>query len=90
MDSLLQFKRLKAVLALTGISRSSLYLQISRGLWPTPVRITERTVGWPQREIDEILYAKLAGKREGDIRQLVRSIEESRKNREVAGTKVRV
>ena len=38
--------RLKAVLAMTGLSRTTLYRRIALGRFPRPVRISERCAGW--------------------------------------------
>ena len=35
----------------TGYSRSTLYLRIAQGLWPKPVRLGVRAVGWPAGEV---------------------------------------
>jgi predicted DNA-binding transcriptional regulator AlpA len=43
--------RLPAVKAETGYSRSTIYLRISQGLWPRPVNLGPRSVGWPASEV---------------------------------------
>jgi prophage regulatory protein len=43
--------RLKAVLELTGLSRSSIYLQIARGTFPRQVSLGARAVGWLESDI---------------------------------------
>lgn len=43
--------RLPAVLEMTGLSRSSIYNQISSGVFPRPVRIGARAVGWIHAEV---------------------------------------
>ena len=64
-------RRLPAVLSLVGCSRSNLYQQITQGLWPRPVRISGRSVGWPEGEIQAILAARIAGWSEERIKSLV-------------------
>jgi prophage regulatory protein len=45
------FLRLPEVKRLTGLSRSSIYLQIKTGQFPSPVRLGGRAVGWVEEEI---------------------------------------
>ena len=44
--------RLPAVQARTGLSRSTIYLRISREQFPKQVSLGERAVGWLESEID--------------------------------------
>jgi prophage regulatory protein len=43
--------RCRQVQALTGLGRSSLYLQISRGQFPAPYHIGARAVAWRSSEV---------------------------------------
>lgn len=43
--------RLKEVMAITGLSRSSIYRYIDEGRFPEAVTIGSRTVAWVDREI---------------------------------------
>ena len=45
----IRLMRPPAVLALVGVSRSSLYAMVARGVFPPPVRIGLRSVGWRAR-----------------------------------------
>jgi len=63
--------RLPAVQIETGQSRSTIYLRISQGLWPEPVKIGERSIGWPISEVEAINAARIAGKTDDEIRLLV-------------------
>jgi len=47
--------RLKAVLDLTGLSRSTLYRKIELGAFPRQIRISERCVGWREGDIERWL-----------------------------------
>ena len=48
--------RLPAVKARTGLSRSTIYLRISRGQFPKQVTLGgERAVGWLESEIDSYI-----------------------------------
>lgn len=71
--------RLPAVKADSGLSRSTIYLRIAQGLWPKPVSLGGRAVGWPAHEIAAVNNARIAGKSDNDIRQLVIKLEMARK-----------
>ncbi len=43
--------RLPEVLALVGVSRSTLYAMVQRGEFPPPVRIGVRAVAWRAHEV---------------------------------------
>jgi prophage regulatory protein len=71
--------RLPAVKAESGASRSTIYLRIQQGLWPKPVRLGPRSVGWPASEVSAINTAQIAGKTDDEIRVLVVKLEAARK-----------
>lgn len=71
--------RLPAVKAESGASRSTIYLRIQQGLWPKPVRLGPRSVGWPASEVAAINIARIAGMTDGEIRILVVKLEGARK-----------
>ncbi|MFT6491362.1 MAG: prophage regulatory protein [Porticoccus sp.] len=70
--------RLPAVKQQSGLSRSTLYLRISEGLWTKPISLGGRSVGWPASEIETLNAARIAGKADDDIRQLVLALEKER------------
>lgn len=72
--------RLPAVKAESGASRSTIYLRIQQGLWPKPVRLGPRSVGWPTSEVAAINAARIAGLSDDEIRVLVAKLEAARKN----------
>lgn len=43
--------RLPAVQSLTGLARSSIYLKMANGLFPKPISLGVRTVGWLESEV---------------------------------------
>lgn len=51
--------RLPAVKARIGLSRSSIYLMVSRGLFPRPIPLGARAIGWVESEIEEWLSAQI-------------------------------
>ena len=57
--------RLPAVKARTGLSRSTIYLRMSKGNFPTSISLGDRAVGWIETEITD---------------WLIKHIEESRKS----------
>lgn len=70
--------RRKRVQAETGYSRSTIYLRIAQGLWPKPVSLGPRAVGWPAHEVEAINAARIAGRSDEAIRALVASLEAAR------------
>ena len=72
--------RLPAVKAKTGDSRSTIYLRISQGLWPKPISLGPRMVGWTEGEVAAINAARIAGKSDSEIRALVVMLESARKS----------
>lgn len=70
--------RLPAVQAKAGLSRSTIYLRISEGLWPKPVKLGARSIGWPANEINTLINARIAAQTDDQIRQLVQTLEANR------------
>ena len=71
--------RLPAVKFESGYSRSTIYLRISQGLWPSPVNLGGRAVGWPAGEVEAINAARIAGRSNDEIRALVATLQAARK-----------
>ncbi len=74
--------RLPAVLRERGRSRSAHYLDIRAGLFTRPIAIGLRSVGWPASEVAALNAARIAGKSDDEIRELVRALEAQRKRAE--------
>ena len=70
--------RRKQVLAKYGIGGSTLYARIAAGLWPKPISLGVRAVGWPDSEVEAVVRARIAGKSDDEIRALVIEIERKR------------
>ena len=51
--------RLPAVKARTGLSRSTIYLRIKDGTFPTPVNLGARAIGWLETEIQDWLEGQI-------------------------------
>ena len=50
--------RRRAVEEKTGLSRSTIYDLMTKGLFPRPVRLTGRAVAWPESAIAEWLASR--------------------------------
>ncbi len=57
--------RLPRVKERTGLSRSTIYLRISRGEFPAPISLGSRAVGWLEEDIDTWLSQKVEAARIG-------------------------
>jgi prophage regulatory protein len=55
-------------------SDASVYNAIRAGLFPAGVQIGQRAKGWPDYEVNAINTARVAGKTEDEIRELVKSL----------------
>lgn len=51
--------------AVTGLSRSSIYRLMRRGLFPEPIKIGMRAVRWPASTIDDFLAGRPRASGEG-------------------------
>lgn len=74
-----KIQRRPEVLELLQISRSTLYKKIEQGLWPKPITLGLRAVAWLSTENEQILAAMIAGQSADEIKLLVQSIEDDRK-----------
>ena len=72
--------RLPDVKTQSGYSRSTLYLLISQGLWPKPVKLGARSVGWPSDEVEVLNSARISGRSDAEIRDLVSQLHRARKS----------
>lgn len=55
--------RLPAVKARTGLSRSTIYLRVSEGRFPTPISLGGRAVGWIEDEVNDWLTKHIEASR---------------------------
>jgi prophage regulatory protein len=71
--------RMPAVKAETGHrSHASIYNAIRAGLFPAGVAIGQRSKGWPSNEVQAINAARIAGKTDDQIRELVKVLHAKR------------
>ena len=75
----ISIQRLPDVIAKSGQSRSTIYARIDQKLWTHPVPLGPRMVGWPSYEVDALIFARIAGKSDDEIRALVLELEAARK-----------
>lgn len=52
--------RLKDVIDSTGIARSTIYKLIGEGVFPKPVPLIGRSVGWVESEVHEWIRGRIA------------------------------
>jgi prophage regulatory protein len=55
-----KINRLPVVEDRVGLSRSSIYLRMSKGLFPQSISLGGRAVGWLESDIDEWLEQRIA------------------------------
>jgi prophage regulatory protein len=51
LDSDDRILRIRTVLQLTGLSRSTLYRKVQRGEFPKQIKLSERCAGWRQSSV---------------------------------------
>jgi len=66
--------RFPEVRALSGLSRSTIYLRIAEGLFPKPIPLGPRMVGWRESEVAAVNAARIRGAGDEEIRSLVASL----------------
>jgi prophage regulatory protein len=59
-------------------SDASIYNAIRDGLFTSGVPIGQRAKGWPDYEVDAIITARIAGKSDAQIRELVKVLHAKR------------
>ena len=72
--------RLPEAKSLCGLSRSTIYLRIREGLFPNPIPLGPRMVGWQESEVVALNAARVRGVSDDDVRSLVLKLEAARKN----------
>lgn len=54
--------RLPDVKTRTGLSRSTIYFRVSQGLFPSPISLGARAVGWVEGEIQDWIETRIAAR----------------------------
>lgn len=78
MSTITVLLRKPSVMSRTGFGNTMLYRRIADGLFTRPVRIGARLSAWPASEVEELNCAIVSGKNDGEIRELVQSLEQAR------------
>jgi prophage regulatory protein len=60
--------------ALAGLSNTSLFEQTKAGIFPPPISIGARAVGFISHEIQTVIAARSIGKSDDEIRQIVKAL----------------
>jgi prophage regulatory protein len=55
--------RLPEVKSATGLSRSTIYSQMAEGIFPKPISLGARAVGWIDSDIEQWLDSRIADSR---------------------------
>jgi len=74
--------RIADVLKLRGKKRSGHYADIKAGLFVRPIRIGLRATATPDYEVEALNVARIAGKSDDEIRELVAKLEAARRDME--------
>lgn len=57
-----------------GLSNTSLFEQTKAGLFPPPISLGSRAVGFISHEIQAVISARSVGKSDDEIRQIVKAL----------------
>lgn len=76
VERILRFPEVKAA---RGESRSTIYNRIAAGLFPKPIPLGPRLVGWREGEVAALNAARVRGASDDEIRSLVAKLEADRK-----------
>lgn len=76
-ERILRFPEVKS---LSGLSRSTIYLRILEGLFPRPILLGPRMVGWRESEIAAVNAARVRGASDDELRAVVQKMEAARKS----------
>lgn len=69
--SKIKILRKPEVIALTGLPRATLATRIKEGLFPPPISLGERSVGFVFSEVEATLSHMIAGRTKAEIKALV-------------------
>ena len=66
--------RINEVAAISGLKRSTIYAYISDGIFPSQIKLGKRCAAWVESEVLAFLQARIAGKTEQEIKELVQQL----------------
>ncbi len=55
--------RLLEVVQSTGLPRSSLYAKVAEGTFPSPIKLSQRSVGWSSEEVEAWIQDRITESR---------------------------
>ena len=61
-----QILRLPDVMRLTGLARSTVYFKIAEGTFPPPIKLSKRTSGWLESEVNDWIETQILLSRPGE------------------------
>lgn len=64
-----QFRRLPAVLELTGLKRSTLFAKVAAGQFPKPCKLGERASAWVLAEVQQWIEGRIAARAQQEAQQ---------------------
>ena len=79
--------RLPQVVAVTGLSKGTIYTRMADGLFPRQVHLGGKAIGWISTEVIKVLDAYAAGLTQEQIRALVKEIHAERNRTAPTGSK---
>ena len=58
--------KLPEVIKRTGLSKSTIYAEIGKGIFPKQIKLSERSSGWLESEIDDWIQQRVELSRGGE------------------------
>lgn len=83
MTTEVKILRKNEVLDILGISRSNLHQRITNGIFPPPIPLGERAIGFINLEVNATLAAMIQGKTKQELVNLVKGLVAKRGQLEV-------
>jgi len=74
----MQIIKLKSVVKTTGLSRSTIYNKISEGVFPKPIRLGERAIGFLESEVQAFVALLVKGVSNEEMRVAIIDIVKNR------------
>ena len=59
-ELVMRILRMKMVIEITGLARSTVYKYIAEGIFPKPIPLGGRSVGWVESEVFAWIQARVA------------------------------
>ena len=66
MQTIIKLNRVKSK---TALSRSSIYLKMSQGIFPRPISLGTRSVGWIESEVDDWINTQIELSRQSRVQE---------------------